>query len=110
MGQIINKQTDNISPFAASVYRATRLIPMGKVATYGQIAKYLGINKAARAVGGALHRNPLAPAVPCHRVVQGDGCLGGFASGAKAKKLLLQNEGVTILNKKIDLKKFQAKL
>ncbi len=106
----MKKTVNNVSPFAASVYQATELIPLGKVATYGQIAKYLGSDKSARAVGGALHRNPFAPKVPCHRVIQSNGQLGGFASGTKTKSILLEKEGVIILNNKVDLKKFQAKL
>ena len=106
----MKKQTFKISPFAASVYQVTKLITPGKVATYGQIATYLRINKGARAVGNALHRNPFAPQVPCHRVVKSKGELGGFASGAKIKAKLLKNEGILILNKRIDLDRFQVKL
>lgn len=110
MAKIINKPVNRISSFAAQVYRITERIPAGKVGTYGQIAKCLSITKGARAVGNALHRNPFTPKVPCHRVIQSDGHLGGFASGAQAKKTLLEKEGVIIINNKIDLRKFQVKL
>lgn len=80
--------------FERSVYRATRAIPFGKVATYGQIAKAIGNPKAARAVGQALGNNPIAIVIPCHRVVSGDGGLGGFTGGLHWKRKLLRHEGV----------------
>src|SRR3972149_737445 len=92
--------------FSEQVYRITRKIPKGKVATYGQIAKILGKPGAARAVGQALHRNPYAPAVPCHRVVAQNGHLCGFANGLRAKEKLLREEGVKFKdNLHIDLSK-----
>lgn len=87
-----------ISSFASQVYQATAMIPAGKVSTYGAIARFLGKPKAARAVGGALHTNPFAPKVPCHRVVKSDGSLGGFAGGSKNKIALLRKEGVICKN------------
>jgi len=81
------------TPFQRKVYAATRAIPWGKVATYGQIAKAIGNPRAQRAVGQALHRNPVAIVVPCHRVVASDG-LGGFGSAFHWKKDLLRLEGV----------------
>jgi len=84
----------DITPFSQAVYEATRLIPLGRVSTYGTIAKFLGKPRAARAVGNALHNNPFAPQVPCHRVVMSGGHLGGFAEGIKKKKKLLETEGV----------------
>lgn len=80
--------------FSKQVYEITRKIPKGKVATYGQIAKILGRPKAARAVGQALHKNPYALIVPCHRVVATNGHLCGFAKGLEAKEKLLREEGV----------------
>jgi O-6-methylguanine DNA methyltransferase len=84
--------------FTAAVYRATRRIPRGRVATYGAIARAIGQPRAARAVGNALNKNPFAPRVPCHRVVRSDGTLGGFAHGSAKKCLLLEREGVRIRN------------
>ena len=72
--------------FQKAVWEATRKIPKGKVKTYAAIAKTIGRPKAVRAVGNALNKNPYVPAVPCHRVVKGDGSLGGFAGGEKKKK------------------------
>ena len=87
--------------FQKAVWEATRKIPKGKVTTYAAIAKLIGRPKAVRAVGNALNKNPYAPKVPCHRVVKSDGGLGGFAGGAKKKKMLLEKEGVKIKNDKI---------
>lgn len=92
---IIKKQ---ITPFCQEVYKATSLVPAGRVTSYGAIARFLGKPSSARAVGNALHTNPFAPKVPCHRVVKSDGSIGGFADGAKKKITLLRREGVICLN------------
>ncbi|MCX8131301.1 MAG: MGMT family protein [Clostridia bacterium] len=82
--------------FFEDVYGMVRQIPMGKVATYGQIAKMLGEPRKSKIVGWALHANPYYGDVPCHRVVNRNGELsGGFAfGGSKAQKLLLEEEGI----------------
>lgn len=84
--------------FEEAVYAATRLVPAGKVTTYGRIAERIS-RGTARAVGSALARNPYAPEVPCHRVVRADGSLGGFSgftSGPQLtrKRSMLEAEGV----------------
>jgi len=81
------------TPFERRVYEATRQIPFGKVATYGQIAKAIGHPNAQRAVGNALGKNPIGVVIPCHRVVGADS-LGGFTGGLDYKKKLLRFEGV----------------
>ena len=86
--------------FNERVYVITKQIPKGNVATYGGIAKALNM-KSYRAVGNALHVNPYAPIVPCHRVVKSNGELGGFASGSAKKIRLLESEGIKVKNKKI---------
>ena len=91
--------------FAEQVYKITAQIPKGKVATYRDIAHQLDC-KAYRAVGQALNKNPYAPQVPCHRVINSNGQLGGFASGVKKKIQMLQQEGIQIENKRISLEKF----
>ncbi|QDR81163.1 MGMT family protein [Sporomusa termitida] len=82
--------------FNAKVYELVRLIPEGKVASYGQIAFMAGSWRASRAVGYALHRNPYQGKVPCHRVVFKDGRLAaGFIFGGQdVQRLLLEGEGV----------------
>ncbi len=80
------------SPFQERVWRALLDIPWGEVRTYGEIAAALALPGAARAVGGANHRNPIAILVPCHRVVQTSGRLGGYGGGVDVKRWLLAHE------------------
>lgn len=83
-----------LTGFERSVLLACMLIPEGKTRTYSQIAAMIGRPKAARAVGNALAKNPLAPIIPCHRVVKGDGTVGGYSAtgGTTAKKRLIHAE------------------
>jgi methylated-DNA-[protein]-cysteine S-methyltransferase len=94
--------------FSDSVYALASQIPAGKVTTYGSLAKALGNPRASRATGNALRANPNPIVVPCHRVVRSDGALGGYAGrfDDKTKQTLLTNEGVTVVDGKIDLGKF----
>ena len=78
--------------FAQSVYRALLTIPYGETRSYGQIAEAIGKPKAARAVGGANHKNPLMIFVPCHRVIGANGALTGFGAGLPMKEHLLALE------------------
>jgi methylated-DNA-[protein]-cysteine S-methyltransferase len=80
------------SPFQRAVWAALLDIPWGEVRTYGEIALALGRAGGARAVGGANHENPVAILVPCHRVVQVGGRLGGYAGGLDLKRWLLAHE------------------
>ncbi|MGH9199114.1 MAG: methylated-DNA--[protein]-cysteine S-methyltransferase, partial [Acidimicrobiia bacterium] len=82
-----------VSTFTASVLEAARKIPYGRVSSYGGIANRIGAPRAARAVGGALGRNPVAIIVPCHRVLASGGNLGGYTGGIGIKERLLQLEG-----------------
>jgi methylated-DNA-[protein]-cysteine S-methyltransferase len=79
--------------FQQRVWQALRGIPMGRLSTYGEIARQLGRPEAARAVGAAIGRNPVSIAVPCHRVVGRDGSLTGYAGGLPRKATLLRLEG-----------------
>ena len=87
----------NRSPesFDERVWSLTSRIPRGRVTTYRILAEQLG-TKAYRAIGNALHRNPHAPQVPCHRVVKSNGEVGGFASGTAEKIRMLRAEGIEI--------------
>lgn len=82
--------------FQKSVWAQVRAIPYGRTKTYGQIAEELGQAKAARAVGAANGANPLPIFVPCHRVVQANGALGGYSGGLDIKEALLRLEGVLL--------------
>ncbi|MFA6584650.1 MAG: MGMT family protein [Elusimicrobiaceae bacterium] len=81
-------------PFFQKVWLVCALIPEGGTMSYGEVARKAGSPKAARAVGMALKKNPFAPAVPCHRVIGGDGKLVGFSGpgGLKQKAELLKKE------------------
>jgi AraC family transcriptional regulator of adaptative response/methylated-DNA-[protein]-cysteine methyltransferase len=80
------------SAFQVRVWEALRSIPAGETRSYAAIATEVGAPRAARAVGSACGANPAALVVPCHRVVRGDGSLGGYRWGLAAKQALLANE------------------
>lgn len=84
--------------FFENVYEAVQLIPRGKVATYGQIARMIGAPRSSRAVGYALHVNPRPGVIPCHRVVNREGRLApAFAfGGPEIQAQLLESEGVEV--------------
>ena len=71
-------------------------VPYGTVTTYGQLARTIGKPRAARAVGGALNRNPVPIVLPCHRVVGSTGSLVGYGGGLDRKRALLELEGLTL--------------
>jgi len=78
--------------FQHRVWEALRRIPAGTTASYTEIAKAIGAPKSARAVAGACAANRLAVAIPCHRVVRGDGSLSGYRWGPSRKRALLARE------------------
>ena len=80
------------APFQGAVLRELARVPYGAVATYGELARRIGRPTAARAVGGALNRNPVPIVLPCHRVVGASGSLVGYAGGLERKRVLLDLE------------------
>jgi methylated-DNA-[protein]-cysteine S-methyltransferase len=86
------------------VLDGVRTIPRGTTASYGEVARRIGRPGAARAVGGAVGRSPIGVLVPCHRVIAGDGTLGGYGAAAwggveaalDLKQALLRLEGVDV--------------
>ena len=80
-------------PFRRKVLEEAAKIPYGRTITYGELAARVGNPGAARAVGQAMNRNPVAPIVPCHRVIGADGSLVGFGGGLALKARLLEMEG-----------------
>lgn len=79
--------------FQRGVWQALQAIPAGGTLTYTQLASRLGLpTTAVRAIAGACAANPLAVAIPCHRVVRGDGSLAGYRWGLATKRALLQRE------------------
>ena len=96
--------------FQNKVYEICKKVPEGKVTTYKAIAEKMG-SEAYRAVGGALNKNPYAPKVPCHRVINSKGHLQGFAHGLKKKAKMLEKEGVKIKkNLVVDSKRIIKKI
>lgn len=91
--------------FYEKIYEKLKKVPKGKVTTYKDLAHAIG-TRAYRAVGTAMKRNPHAPKVPCHRVINSDGQVGSFNGGERAKRQMLIGEGVKIVDGKIDLNKY----
>ena len=84
--------------FQLKVWDYIKKIPRGSVKTYSQVAKAIGEPLAVRAVANAIGKNPLAPTIPCHRVIRSDGSLGGYSGkgGIKTKRFLLKKEGIML--------------
>jgi O-6-methylguanine DNA methyltransferase len=95
---------DGVSDWDRRVLDGVRTIPRGATASYGEVARRIGSPGAARAVGGAVGRNPVGLLIPCHRVIAGDGTIGGYGGswfGSRTellalKRALLAVEGVTV--------------
>ena len=109
------KKLAKLSAYQHAILRILAEVPKGKVTTYGDLAKELSKRDpkwspdASRAVGTTMRNNLCGPQIPCHRVIKSDGGVGNFrggAEGAVEEKIgMLRDEGVTVFNGKIDLKK-----
>ena len=88
----------NGTEFQKMVWAEIKKIPKGKTISYKQLAIKIGKPKAYRAVANACAKNPLLETIPCHRVIRGDGKMGGYngGKGIKRKKKLLESEGVKL--------------
>ena len=82
--------------FQREAWQALCAIPFGQTASYGAQAQRIGRPKAARAIGGANARNPVAIIVPCHRVIGASGAATGYDGGIDRKRFLLAHEGVAL--------------
>lgn len=88
------------------VYKKLLEVPKGKVTTYGELAKAIGLKNGQRVIGRIMNKNPYPVIIPCHRVIKSDGKIGGYAWGEKVKAKMLSDEGIKIKNGKIlDVKK-----
>jgi O-6-methylguanine DNA methyltransferase len=100
----IRVDLDDRPAFDRRVLGEVREVGWGQTASYGDIARRIGQPRAARAVGGALGRNPISLLIPCHRIIAGDGTLGGYGGTGwvdrdrqrSRKEALLLREGVTV--------------
>ena len=94
--------------FNEKCYNLLKNVPKGRVTTYRSLARALN-TKAYRAVGTAMNKNKHAPIIPCHRVVNSNGKLGGYTLGINKKISILRSEGVEIKNRRVDLEKYEYK-
>jgi methylated-DNA-protein-cysteine methyltransferase-like protein len=89
-----------VTSFRRRVFTIVRAIPVGRVATYGDVARLAGAPRAARAVGNVM-RTCDDPSIPCHRVTGANGALGGYGSSPLLKRQLLIAEGITLRGGKL---------
>ena len=84
--------------FQLKVWNFLKKIPKGSVKTYSQVASAIGKPRAIRAVANAIGKNPYPIKIPCHRVIESNGSLGGYSAkgGIKMKRKLLKKEGITL--------------
>jgi AraC family transcriptional regulator, regulatory protein of adaptative response / methylated-DNA-[protein]-cysteine methyltransferase len=90
------------SDFEVRVWEALLRIPMGRAVSYADIARHIGLPSASRAVGSAVGRNPISFVVPCHRVLRGDGNLGGYHWGLTRKRAIIGWETGRVLGHAAD--------
>ena len=83
------------------IYKKLLQVPKGKITTYGELAKAVGLKNGQRAIGRIMNKNPYPVIIPCHRVVNSNGKIGGYAYGDDVKNKMLTKEGIEIRNGKI---------
>ena len=86
---------------STKVYRQLLRVPEGKVTTYGDLAKAVGLENGQRVIGTIMKKNPFPVIVPCHRVVKSNGKIGGYVYGERVKSNMLLKEGIKIKDGKI---------
>ena len=83
------------------VYKKLLQVPKGKITTYGELSKAVGLKNGQRAIGMIMKKNPFPVIVPCHRVVKSDSKIGGYVYGERVKSRMLANEGIKSKDGKI---------
>jgi len=83
------------------VYKKLLEVPKGRVTTYSELAKAIGLKNGQRAIGRIMNKNPFPVIIPCHRVILSDGNIGGYAWGENVKRFMLSAEGIKIKEGKI---------
>lgn len=83
------------------VYKKLLEVPKGKITTYGELARAVGLKNGQRQIGSIMSKNPHPGIVPCHRVVRSTGEVGGYLYGTEIKTSMLNQEGVDIQNGRI---------
>ena len=81
---------------STKVYKKLLQVPEGKVTTYGDLAKAVGLKNGQRVIGTIMKKNPFPAIVPCHRVVKSNGKIGGYVYGERVKSQILAREGIKI--------------
>lgn len=84
------------------MYKKLLEVPPGRVTTYGDLARAVGLHNGQRAIGRIMNKNPFPGLVPCHRVIKSDGTVGGYAHGAMIKENMLCVEGLRISGGKVE--------
>ena len=84
------------------VYKKLLDVPKGKITTYGDLGKAVGLKNGPRIIGKIMNKNPYPVLVPCHRVVMSTGKIGGYAYGEHVKTKMLSDEGLEIINGSIE--------
>ena len=84
------------------VYKKLLNVPKGQITTYGDLANTVGLKNGQRLIGKIMNKNPYPILIPCHRVVMSTGKIGGYAYGEHVKMKMLSDEGIEIINGKIE--------
>ena len=84
------------------VYKKLLDVPKGKITTYGDLGKAVGLKNGQRIIGKIMNKNPYPVLVPCHRVVMSTGKIGGYSYGQNVKTKMLSDEGIEIINGSIE--------
>ena len=84
------------------IYKKRLQVPSGKITTYGELSRAIGLKNGQRVIGRVMKNNPFPVIVPCHRVVKSNREVGGYAFGVDIKRNMLTKEGICIKNNKIE--------
>ena len=84
------------------IYKKLLQVPSGKITTYGELSRAIGLKNGQRVIGRVMKNNPFPVIVPCHRVVKSNREIGGYAFGVDIKRNMLTKEGICIKNNKIE--------
>jgi len=84
------------------IYKKLLQVPLGKITTYGELSRAIGLKNGQRVIGRVMKNNPFPVIVPCHRVVKSNREIGGYAFGVDIKRNMLTKEGICIKKNKIE--------
>ena len=84
------------------IYKKLLQVPSGKITTYGELSRAIGLKNGQRVIGRVMKNNPFPVIIPCHRVVKSNREIGGYAFGVDIKRNMLTKEGICIKNDKIE--------